>query len=62
MESTSIFAQMTSYGIITSDVICILMFNTYDPFPVNSQCLKTCGVDSPDNSNFVYDKERNEGA
>ena len=35
---------------------------TYDPFPVNSQCLKTCGVDSPDNSNFVYDKERNEGA
>ena len=37
--STSIFAQMTSYA-VRYDV-------TYHPFPINSQYLKTWGVDSP---------------
>ena len=43
-ECTTIFAQMTSYGVITNDVIHFDVI--YYPFPVNSQYLRTSRVDS----------------
>ena len=39
-ESTGILVQMTSF-VVRYDVI-------YHSFPINSQYLMTCGVDSPD--------------